>query len=78
MDQAGPGNPYKADLVQRMDVIARYLEIVAPPSEKDPLYPTYKEAKKACGEIINQIGNLADLKAGDACPSGLPRRSPRA
>ncbi len=70
-------HPYPAELVKGLDAIATFLEKVKAPPAGDPLFKVYKEARKACGGIINSVGNLADLKAGDMCQGSLPRRTVR-
>ena len=70
------GNPYSAEFVKGMDAIARFLEMVdAPPA--GAAHKAYLDARKACGDIVNLVGNVADLKVGDMCGGGLPRRSGR-
>lgn len=70
-------NPYSAELIKALDAIAAFLEKVKKPRANDPLLKNYKESRKACGLIINAAGNLADLRVGDMCQGGLPRRTVR-
>lgn len=70
-------NPYPAELIRGLDAIATFMENVKAPPAGDPLFKVYKEARKACGVMINTVGNLADLSPGDMCQGGLPRRTVR-
>jgi hypothetical protein len=70
------GKPYSAKIIKGMDVIASFLETIDPPRSRTA-YRAYRDARKACGDIINLVGNIADLKAGDMCGGGLPRRAGR-
>ncbi|MCJ7589098.1 MAG: hypothetical protein MUQ00_14540 [Candidatus Aminicenantes bacterium] len=71
------GKPYSAELVKGMDAIATFLEKVKKPSPRDPLLKDYIEARKACGLIINSVGDIVDLRLGDGCQGELPRRTVR-
>lgn len=75
--ESDKGNPYSADVVNGMDAIATFLEKVPAPAAGDPLFKDYEKARKACGGIINAVGDLADLRIGDMCQGGLPRRTIR-